>query len=81
MSEQRNKFTMLDTQTEGEAELRKDISSLQVKVVGLEATVRYLLQLSGENPDDFIFEAMDRHMTAGYAKQILTAPSNESEGK
>jgi len=71
VSEQRNHFTLLDTETEGEVELRKSMNALQAKVAGLEATIRYLLQLSGENPDDFIFEALDRHLTAAEAKRNL----------
>lgn len=66
---QEDTFTLVGVHTEGEREALKQLAALRPRIVQLEATVRYLLQLSGENPDDFNYEAVDRHWTAMAAEK------------
>jgi hypothetical protein len=66
-------MTMLGVQTEGERELRETIANQGSRIVVLEAQMRWLLTLSGEDPESFQHEAVDAYMTALEAKHAMEA--------
>ena len=74
-------MTLVGMQTEGEAELHKEMTTLRTRVVQLEATVKHLLILNGIVPDDFEWEAIEQQMTALEAKANLASGSLKGAGE
>jgi hypothetical protein len=62
--EQRNRFKLLDTETEGESQMRVEIQELKSRIVRLDALVRHLLVLNGADLGAFEDEAVEEYMTA-----------------
>ena len=70
-TEQRNHFTLLDTETEGERELRAEVEKLRSRVVSLDACVRYMLNLLTAEPfESFELDAAEFYMTALQSKSL-----------
>ena len=66
---QRNHFTLLDTETEGEQNLRVEVEKLRSRVVSLDACVRYMLNMLTAEPfEQFELAAVEFYMTALKAK-------------
>lgn len=76
---QEDTFTLVGVHTDGERRLEFGLDALKSRVVRLEAVIRYLLQLSGESPDDFEAESVERYATALEAKLSIASEATPKE--
>lgn len=70
---QKDRFVLLDTQTEGESELKAEITELRGRIIVLEATIRYIAIEAGWVPKELEADAIDLYMTALQAKSEVGA--------